>query len=134
MLGKVGFAGEGQVFEGFPTSVKSYLLRLHRWIRGDWQIINWLFTNIKIKNGNIIRNPLFFMDKVKIFDSLMNSILIPDLFILTFLITLLDFENRELLYAILIIEFFAFDYLTGLIELIIKFIHVKKIKFLIKQD
>lgn len=131
MLCRVGFAGEGQVFEGFPTSVKSYLLRLHRWIRGDWQILNWLFLSVKNKKGNTIRNPISFIDKIKIFDSLVNSFLIPNLFILTLIITLLDFANRDILYTVLLVEFFAFDYLSGLIELIIKFIYKRKIKFLI---
>jgi len=61
---RVGFATDIFLFEGFPESYKEFGLRMHRWIRGDWQIINWL------------RSPVFsFSDKWKIFDNLRRSLM-----------------------------------------------------------
>jgi len=133
MVCKVGFAGEGQVFEGFPTNVRSYLLRLHRWIRGDWQISNWLLDKVKDNRGVIRKNPLSFMDKIKIFESLITSLLIPNLFLLTLLVTFADFENRILLYLILLTEFFAYDYLTGLVELIWRLLGQFRLRFFVSD-
>jgi len=66
---RVGFATDIFLFEGFPESYKEYILRMHRWIRGDWQIIGWL------KNGGPKGNKFILSDKWKIFDNLRRSVL-----------------------------------------------------------
>ncbi|MFA7252834.1 MAG: glucoamylase family protein [Candidatus Paceibacterota bacterium] len=83
---RVGFATDIFLFEGFPESYKEFGLRMHRWIRGDWQIISWL------------RSPIFsFSDKWKIFDNLRRS-LIPVLAIFFLLISYL-FYNELYVYS-----------------------------------
>jgi len=57
--------------DGYPVKYNSSYLRLHRWIRGDWQIIYWLKK--KIKGG--AKNPLNSVSKFKIFDNLRRSLL-----------------------------------------------------------
>ncbi len=66
---RVGLASDVKVIDGFPAKVNSYFLRMHRWIRGDWQIISWL----KNKKINAI-------SKYKIFDNLRRSTV--DIFLL----------------------------------------------------
>jgi len=58
-----------------PSKYNSYSLRLSRWIRGDWQILNWLKKNIKIKNGRSKSNPLNILSKFKILDNLRRSLI-----------------------------------------------------------
>ncbi|MDR0818517.1 MAG: hypothetical protein LBN43_02965 [Oscillospiraceae bacterium] len=39
---RVGFVGDVEFTDGFPTSLKSFLTRERRWIRGDWQLLPFL--------------------------------------------------------------------------------------------
>ena len=66
---RVGLASDIELIDGFPSRVNSYMLRLHRWTRGDWQIVRWL-KNQKI-NG---------LSKYKILDNLRRSLV--DIFLL----------------------------------------------------
>lgn len=61
---RTGFVPEIVITEGMPQSVLSYYRRLHRWVRGDWQNIRFIFG----------RNPLNFISRYKMFDSLRRSI------------------------------------------------------------
>ncbi len=40
---RAGLLGEVELTDGFPYQVRSYYARLNRWIRGDWQLLPWLF-------------------------------------------------------------------------------------------
>ena len=45
---KCGFASDIQLFDGFPQNILSFSKRQHRWIRGDWQLIPWIFGRDKL--------------------------------------------------------------------------------------
>lgn len=72
---KAGLASDIIVFESFPIQFNVYFYRLHRWVRGDWQLINWLLPKIKNSFGKKEKNPLSFVDQWKIFDNLRRSLL-----------------------------------------------------------
>jgi len=62
---RVGFVGDIEFLDGFPTTLKSFLAREHRWIRGDWQLLPFLkdkdisaLNKIKIL-GNLRRSLTF---------------------------------------------------------------------------
>ena len=61
---RTGFVPQVQMIEDFPTSSDAYFKRMHRWIRGDWQNIGFIFS----------KNPLGFVSRYKIFDNLRRSI------------------------------------------------------------
>ncbi len=66
---KTAFSSSVKIMDTFPSSVLSFVKREHRWIRGDWQLLPWLFKR-KPKNGislNVI-------SKWKILDNLRRSI------------------------------------------------------------
>lgn len=67
------FISDAQVTDGFPKSGYSYLSRLSRWVRGDWQNIVFLGKKIKTKHGKV-KNPLGFISKFKLFDNLRRSL------------------------------------------------------------
>lgn len=66
---RVGLMSDVELIDGFPSQVNSYMLRLHRWTRGDWQIISYL----KSKKINLL-------SKYKILDNLRRSLV--DIFLL----------------------------------------------------
>ena len=57
-----------------PPKYNSYIKRLHRWIRGDFQLMGWLKKTIITKDGSKIANPLNRLSKFKILDNLRRSI------------------------------------------------------------
>ena len=61
------------LMDGYPSNYLSFKKRLHRWIRGDTQIIIWLKNKIRNKFNNIKNNPLNLLSKYKIFDNIIRS-------------------------------------------------------------
>lgn len=73
------------LLDGAPSKYNSYMQRLHRWIRGDWQLLGWLKNTVVAKNGVKKQNPLNTLSKFKILDNLRRS-LVP-VFALILIIT-----------------------------------------------
>ena len=71
---RCGLATDIMLMDGYPTKYNSFINRLSRWIRGDWQIISWLKGKVNSKIGNI-QNPLNCLSKYKIFDNLRRSLI-----------------------------------------------------------
>ncbi|MCD6526728.1 MAG: glycosyl transferase [Desulfuromonas sp.] len=72
---RVGLASDIVLYDDFPHSYQSYTRRAHRWIRGDWQIIDWLLPWVPLSNDQKGPNPLCRFDRWKIFDNLRRSLL-----------------------------------------------------------
>jgi len=60
---RCGLLTDVMLLDGYPSRYIPYILRNHRWIRGDWQIISWL----KSRKLNVI-------SKFKIYDNLRRSL------------------------------------------------------------
>lgn len=71
-----------ELVDSYPSKFNSFMARLHRWIRGDWQLVPWLFKGIKTKDNTIISNPLSNISKWKIVDNLRRSLLTPAVMLL----------------------------------------------------
>lgn len=66
---RTAFASTAKVMDYFPNSVLSFTKREHRWLRGDWQLLPWLFLK-KTPDGK----SLCALAKWKIFDNLRRSL------------------------------------------------------------
>ena len=53
-----------------PYQVSSYFSRLHRWVRGDWQLLPWLGRSVRNEEGGEDQNPLGDLPRWKIVDNL----------------------------------------------------------------
>ncbi len=71
---RAGLLGEVELTDGCPWQVYSYYARLHRWIRGDWQIMPWLGKRVPDGCGGKEDNPLPSLARWKIFDNLRRSL------------------------------------------------------------
>ncbi len=70
---RVGFVSDAEMTDGAPQNMTSWLSRLHRWIRGDWQ--NICFTASRYKSGGkVYENPINTLSKYKLFDNLRRSL------------------------------------------------------------
>ncbi|MBU0607611.1 MAG: carbohydrate-binding protein [Armatimonadetes bacterium] len=74
-----------EVVDGFPAAYLTAALRVHRWVRGDWQLLPWLMPRVRDASGALMRNPLRPMSRWKILDNLRRSLVAPALFLLLFL-------------------------------------------------
>ncbi len=65
-----------EVVDDYPSSVLAHARREHRWVRGDWQILGWLFPYVPTRAG-LVRNHLPLISRWKILDNLRRSLLAP---------------------------------------------------------
>ena len=80
--GRTALASNIVLYENFPPNYPEYALRLHRWIRGDWQLIPWLKGQVPTAEGGVMGNDLSGLDRWKIADNLRRSLLAPALLLL----------------------------------------------------
>ena len=83
---------EVELHEKYPTGYLKDVSRRRRWIRGDWQITQWLFSKVPGFDGKKVKNPLSFLSQWKILDNLRRS-LVPVSVFLMFLSGWLMLEN-----------------------------------------
>jgi cellobiose phosphorylase len=74
---RVGLATDIELLDVFPSSYIAWWNRQHRWIRGDWQIIDWLKPRVPLGGGRVEPNPLSAFSRWKIFDNLRRSLVPP---------------------------------------------------------
>ena len=67
-----------EVVDDFPATVLAHARRQRRWVRGDWQILWWLFPWVPA-TGGVERNHLPLISRWKILDNLRRSLLAPAL-------------------------------------------------------
>jgi len=67
-----------ELVDEYPSSVLAHARRQHRWIRGDWQILLWLFPFVPTRHG-IKRNSFPLISRWKILDNLRRSLVAPTL-------------------------------------------------------
>ncbi|HKL11388.1 MAG TPA: glucoamylase family protein [Clostridia bacterium] len=79
---RAAFATDIELVDNHPTKYFSYIMRLHRWVRGDWQLLPWLKSSIVNKQGKRTANPLSTLSKWKILDNLRRSLYTIALFVL----------------------------------------------------
>lgn len=66
------------IFESFPDSHAEQQARVHRWTRGDWQLLPWLAAQVPGARGPVpsVLSPL---DRLKLLDNLRRSLVAPSL-------------------------------------------------------
>ena len=63
-----------ELYEEHPSRYNADVNRRHRWIRGDWQISQWLLPRVPGSDARRIANPISALSRWKIFDNLRRSI------------------------------------------------------------
>lgn len=80
-----GLASGIELYEVYPQTYLADAKRRHRWMRGDWQIAEWLFPYVPTGHGERARNPLSTLSRWKILDNLRRSLVPIALFALLLL-------------------------------------------------
>lgn len=69
-----GLLSDVQLYEEYPSRYSADVSRRYRWIRGDWQLLDWLLPSIPLPDGRRVRNPSSPLSRWKIFDNLRRSL------------------------------------------------------------
>ncbi len=84
--GRVGLLTDVVMYEDYPSNYLGYTRRMHRWIRGDWQLLPWLLPRVPGGGADTpsarLLNTLSALDLWKIVDNLRRSLVKPALFAL----------------------------------------------------
>lgn len=70
-----GYAGDVTLFDSEPATFISWWKRQHRWMRGDWQLLPFLYDSLRDAHGVKRENPLTMLSRRKILDNLRRSML-----------------------------------------------------------
>ncbi|MGC1684451.1 MAG: glucoamylase family protein [Candidatus Acidiferrales bacterium] len=71
---RAGLISDVEVVDDYPSRFSAFSKRKHRWVRGDWQILLWMFPRVPDADGRIVRNPLNVVSRWKILDNLRRSV------------------------------------------------------------
>ena len=79
---RAGLVTDVELVDDYPSHYSAYSRRQHRWLRGDWQIAQWMFSRVPDESGRLAANPISDISRWKIFDNLRRSLVDPFLLIL----------------------------------------------------
>jgi len=79
---RAGLASDIELIDDYPSHLSAYNRRKHRWVRGDWQIAQWMFPRVLDESGRLGKNPISEVSRWKIFDNLRRSLVEPFTFLL----------------------------------------------------
>ncbi|MBK8680900.1 MAG: cyclic beta 1-2 glucan synthetase [Bacteroidetes bacterium] len=68
-----GLLSDVQLFEKYPPTYRADMKVRLRWLRGDWQIISWLFPVVPGPQKQRYKNPISGLSRWKIFDNIRRS-------------------------------------------------------------
>jgi len=116
---RCGLATDIFLMDDYPTKYMTYINRLSRWIRGDWQIADWTFSTVKNSKKETIKNPLNIASKYKIFDNLRRSLLEILSLIGIFYFSLKFFGSQNLINEILILIAIIIPFILNILNYVI---------------
>ncbi len=74
---RAGLASDIKVIDSYPSHHSAYARRKHRWVRGDWQNVEWLLSKVPDESGRWVPNPISLISRWKILDNLRRSMVEP---------------------------------------------------------
>jgi cyclic beta-1,2-glucan synthetase len=80
--GRAALVTDIVLFEDYPANYAAFAQRMHRWVRGDWQLLPWLLPRVPTGSGKRERNRLSVIDRWKIVDNLRRSLISPSMVLL----------------------------------------------------
>ncbi len=101
---RVALVSDIELLDEFPPDYLTYGRREHRWIRGDWQIADWVAPRVPRPGGRRERNPLSSVNRWKIFDNLRRSLVPAANLGLLIAVWLLDPEQAWLAAALVLLQ------------------------------
>ena len=112
---RTGLAADLELVDDFPSRYGPYIQRLHRWTRGDWQLMGWLNQRVTGPQGKQ-PNPLTTLTRWQIFDNLRRS-LVPISLVLLLAGGLMILPGSPLVWIALFLAVIILPLLASLLDL-----------------
>ncbi|MGM0875246.1 MAG: GH36-type glycosyl hydrolase domain-containing protein [Bacillota bacterium] len=77
---RAGLLSDIELIDHFPTKFIAFQKRQHRWVRGDWQLLLWLFPRLHNRRGQLLPVDLSVLTRWQIIDNMRRSLLPMTLF------------------------------------------------------
>ncbi len=74
---RAGLVTDIELIDDYPSHYSAYTRRKHRWVRGDWQIAQWMFSRVPDETNRMVPSPISTVSRWKIFDNLRRSLVEP---------------------------------------------------------
>lgn len=104
---RAGLVTDIELIDDYPSHYSAYTRRKHRWVRGDWQIAQWMFSRVPDESGRKVASPISTTSRWKIFDNLRRSLVEPFTFIL-FVAGWMGLPGGPLYWTIVVVLLFWF--------------------------
>jgi cyclic beta-1,2-glucan synthetase len=80
LFARAGLLSDVELFERYPAHYEVAAMRAHRWARGDWQLLPWIFGRVPDSSGQRVKNPIPAIGRWKMLDNLRRSLFPPAAF------------------------------------------------------
>jgi cyclic beta-1,2-glucan synthetase len=110
---RAALATDIEVYDDYPARYLTYTRRKHRWIRGDWQLLQWLGNTVPGPQGPE-PNRLSAISRWKIFDNLRRSLIEISQLALLFAGWFL-FPGPAMLWTLIVLGLIAFPWALSLV-------------------
>jgi cyclic beta-1,2-glucan synthetase len=77
IFARAGLASDIEVVEEFPSRYDVAAARQHRWVRGDWQLLPWIFGIGRKARDGVRNTPIPLIGRWKLLDNLRRSLSAP---------------------------------------------------------
>jgi cyclic beta-1,2-glucan synthetase len=81
IFARAGLVSDIELIDEFPTRTSVALARQHRWVRGDWQLLPWIFGFGPVPQGSPRAGALPLVGRWKMIDNLRRSFSAPAAFL-----------------------------------------------------
>jgi cyclic beta-1,2-glucan synthetase len=78
---RTGLLSDIELVDSHPATFSAHQKRLHRWVRGDWQLLPWLFFRVLNRRGTLLSVDLSALTRWQMIDNLRRSLLPPALLV-----------------------------------------------------
>ncbi|MBQ9833453.1 MAG: hypothetical protein IJO48_06970, partial [Clostridia bacterium] len=122
---RAGYMSDVALYDSTPATFISWWKRSHRWIRGDWQLLPYLWFNIKNADGAWKKNPLSVLSRWKMLENIRKTMLCSGILYTVIVIPYIGMG----FYALIALAAFLEDIVIEFVEFIIALFKSRKERY-----
>lgn len=122
---RAGYMGDVTLYDSTPNTFISWWKRSHRWIRGDWQLLPYLWFNIKDADGAWKKNPLSVLSRYKMLENIRRTMLCSGILYTFIVMPYIGFG----FYTVIALTAFLEDAAIDLVEYLIALLYSKRERY-----
>jgi cyclic beta-1,2-glucan synthetase len=130
LFARVALASHIEFFDEYPPRLTVEAKRTHRWVRGDWQLLPWIFTRVPCADGTVTQSPISALGRWKLIDNLRRSLIAPTS-IVAFILALIIPKQPDAIIALSALSAMIVPRIIQIIDLLIGYpwLHATRFTF-----